>query len=785
MISELHELKLPAKMNLSFSKLLDSLEERRKNSSGAEAIYLKTILDRAAKEPALRNGIEKKDIELHREIIDDLMAIIFPAALTKNEIKSASYPFDFSPFYTSKRLGNYLNNGEGDFGIEKKFIDPDRLYISACTAILGMHFGMDMKGASPFFMQLRNPDSGRIGHFRIAMNADFMSVLPTKKSLDITKEDFNELADNYYDIDLWKQKFPENSWVFSGFMIMNLMDLTLDWNINKLSNDLLNVDPNGVNVLQENMGELLNIDNLSLAFTKYEGNKLVRGVGGNDISSFMLGNSEAMVPTDILTSHIYSEIVENNRPVAIPDVVEYSKSSKDNLGRNLHSAGLGSYYVQPITYEDVKFGFLELGSAKKNELNSSTARMLEQIVPILAVAGNRFNSEHKNRVEAIIQEECTTIHPSVKWRFEEEANKHIQSLDNGLGHEFTDLIFKDVYPLYGQLDISGSSTLRNESVKKDLITQLKSARKILVEANNSAGLLIYEELLFVIDQHVNLLDTNMNAASEHDIQRFLQKEFEPMLPELEKSSPTLKQLVSSYNKSLDKGMNTLYKKRKDFDESVQHLNGVLANFLDAKQEEAQSMFPHYFERFKTDGVEFNMYIGESISPERGFSRLMFKNLRLWQLMVMVEMEREFNEMRKSLKTKLNIASLILAHRAPLTIHFRLDEKQFDVDGAYNARYEIIKKRIDKAHEAGTSKRITDVGKMVIVYSNDEDESEYLRYIGFLQDKGYFLKTKPELLVIEDLQGISGLKAIRVNINFNSQSKESPVSIEDFIAEIEN
>ena len=155
------------------------------------------------------------------------------------------------------------------------------------------------------------------------------------------------------------------------------------------------------------------------------------------------------------------------------------------------------------------------------------------------------------------------------------------------------------------------------------------------------------------------------------------------------------------------------------------------------------MFPHYFERFKTDGVDFNMYIGESISPQNGYSRLMFKNLRLWQLMVMVEMEWQFQTLRKTSKKKLNIASLILAHRAPLAIHFRLDEKQFDVDGAYNARYEIIKKRIDKAHVKGTSQRITQVGSIVIVYTNDEDEAEYLRFIEFLQSKNYFVKTPPE------------------------------------------
>ena len=774
--------KFPAKMNLSFSKLLDLLEVRSKDSSPDEANYLKKVLSKAANAPALRDGIEKKDIELHREIIDELMATVFPAALTENEIKCASYPWDFKPFYTSKRLENYMVASIEDFGMEKNMFNDDTLYISACTAILGMHFGMDMRGTKPFYLEFPDPKTGRMGHYRMAMNADFMSVIPTDKALDITQEDFDELADNYYDIDLWKKKFPEESWIFSGFMIMNLMDLTMDWNINKLSKDLLNFSPDGIPLLQNNLGALLKVDDLTMSFVKYVGNKCVQDVKKRE--SFMLGSAIEMSGDQFLSPRIYSEIFENKRPIALPDIERYNKKSKSLLSKNLLKAGLKSYYVQPISYQGVILGFLELGSPTINALNSTTSILLEQIIPILAMAGNRMNEEFKNRIEAVIQEECTTIHPSVKWRFEEEANKHITSIDSGGDHQFTDLIFKNVFPLYGQLDISGSSTSRNEAVKNDLVTQLQSLRKILLKSKKVTLLPIYDELLYVIGKQIHLLETNMDAASEHDIQRFLNKEIEPILPQLSMINAEIAGVVNTYNKSLNGELHTLYKERKDFDESVLHLNGVLADFIDKKQEEAQLMFPHYFERYKTDGVEFNMYIGESISPNKGYSPLMFKNLRLWQLMVMVEMERQFHSVRSSLKMNLNIASLVLAHRAPLAIHFRLDEKQFDVDGAYNARYEIIKKRIDKANIKGTSERITEVGKLVIVYTNEEDESEYLRYIQFLQNKNYFLNTAPELLTVQDLQGISGLKAIRVSIDFKVKTRESGVSMEEIIAEIE-
>jgi hypothetical protein len=35
----------------------------------------------------------------------------------------------------------------------------------------------------------------------------------------------------------------------------------------------------------------------------------------------------------------------------------------------------------------------------------------------------------------------------------------------------------------------------------------------------------------------------------------------------------------------------------------------------------------------------------------------------------------------------------------------MDEKRFDVDGAYNSYYEIIKKRLDKAHIKDSSEEL--------------------------------------------------------------------------------
>merc|ERR1711916_178200 len=147
---------------------------------------------------------------------------------------------------------------------------------------------------------------------------------------------------------------------------------------------------------------------------------------------------------------------------------------------------------------------------------------------------------------------------------------------------------------------------------------------------------------------------------------------------------------------------------------------------DHQQKTAQEMFPHYFERYKTDGVEFNMYIGQSITNEKTYNEVYLYNLRLWQLQVLYGMENIAFAEREHLAEDLRIASLLLVHSNAMAIKFRMDEKQFDVDGAYNIRYEIIKKRIDKAFIRGTNERLTTPGKIAIIYSQDKDAQEYLK-----------------------------------------------------------
>jgi hypothetical protein len=157
-----------------------------------------------------------------------------------------------------------------------------------------------------------------------------------------------------------------------------------------------------------------------------------------------------------------------------------------------------------------------------------------------------------------------------------------------------------------------------------------------------------------------------------------------------------------------------------------------------------------------------------------------KNLRLWQLMVTCGIAVRADRLREHLPVPLETTHLILVQHAPLSIRFRFDEKRFDVDGAYDIRYEIVKKRIDKAVVQGTAERVTQPGKVAIVYSQPGEAREYRAYIEYLQNLGY-LTGVVEQLELGALQGAQGLRALRVQVVLDNPKLQERIDLADLQA----
>ncbi|CAM1346108.1 GAF domain-containing protein [Tenacibaculum crassostreae] len=782
------KIELPVKLTISFEKVFSMFKKYADTSYVNHPFHKSSIamVKQLEKFPELINGFSDLSIlEKHNEIISLLLNPLFPELLQENEIKAVSIPFTFTTFKLTSRFEKILQNAGNNYDLTVRNFEDNSMYIHACALILEHVYNYPVNLKRPFFFDIPDTTTNTIKNYRVAFNADFMEISPTSKAPKITEDDIKTLLDNFDNIDIWKEKFPPNSYEFKGFGLMSLFDVTTDELISEIRTNLLRRDDNITEILQENFRKFYNIPDLLFGFSVFN-------IDHNNLSSSRIKKEDSVVLKfedeiscgGLFCNHIIDKIFLTQDTIAISDVEKYGVVTHQNsFYKKLKAKNIGSIILIPIkasSNEDI--AIIEIASPRAFELNSINQNKLQDLTPLFKTAIDRFTEEHQNILEATIQENYTSIHPTVKWRFYEAAEKyHRENFEKKESVKIDDIVFPNVYPLFGQSDIKGSSIARNNAIKEDLTTQLSLAISVLKEACKSEMLPIYKELRFRVEEYLLEVKKGLKAGDEIGILDFLKREIYPAFNHIKEVNSELDTLVKTYMNRLDSHLHVVYEKRRDYENSVTLINNQLAAFIDKKQEDAQKMFPHYFERYKTDGVEYNMYIGQSLTREKKYDELYLYNLRLWQLQLMCEMENVALQATKNMNHKLRVASLILVHSNSLAIKFRMDEKQFDVDGAYNIRYEIIKKRIDKAHIKGTQERLTVPGKIAIVYSQDKDYDEYYKYIKYLQSKN--LLGKIEKLEIEDLQGVSGLKALRVEVVYQKEfNTEKTITIDELIQE---
>jgi len=769
-------LESPFKLLVSFNKLLNHYEALAESDDEFVAAKAKRVLRTAEAYPILREGFSDVSVLKEREKeIGIILQDSFSPVLTKNEIKTASVPFHNLIFNSSERFKSIIKEAGDDFELKIKNMPEDDRYIIACTIILAFCYGFEINFKRPFYYEIPNA-KGIMQFYKILYNADFIEIEPTKNAPKISQNDVDELLDNFDNIELWKEKFPKDSYTFKGFVISNIFNVTDDQSISNIKSALIGEEKRKHKGFMDDFHEifrsLLGLKDIKVGFSIYnEEEDSFERVYGASMNSFLLHDLQSNSCSKTLCSMSYKTLLKDKKFYSVSDVDKYYELSKGKSPqyKTLKDQNIKSAILAPIANEKGLMGILEIVSEKPKILNSINANKLNDVMPFIVSAVERSKNEEENLVEAIIQTECTSIHPSVHWRFEKEARNFIKDQLNGNEPNFNKIAFENIYPLYGQIDIKGSSEARNFATREDLTIQLKAIKSIIENAFQIENLPIYEQFLYQINNYLEGLEVHFQVDSEQQISFFIKQDIDPILDHLQ-SIPTLKDQIKSYLDSIDDKVEVLYQHRKNYDDTIALVNKEMAALLDKKQVEAQAMYPHYFERFKTDGVEHNMYIGESITKEESFNPIYLYNLRLWQLQVMIEMENAFYLMQTDFPVKLDVASMILVFNQPLSISFRMDEKQFDVDGTYNARYEIVKKRVDKAYIKGTTERVTQKGKISIVYSQKQDEIEYLRYIKFLQSKKY-LDNDVEIVELQDLQAVTGLKAIRVSVLYHKKNND--------------
>ena len=765
-MANLYKKDAPFQVLISFKKYLDVLEHIRYNDRLEYRVnYAESLIERTKKFPELRDGfLNETLLEKHEDLIRQILADLFPTGLTHNEIKAASVPLSKTTFNYTERFKSILKDAGKDFEIELRNIGDDEFYVFCCCLILQSYFKRDIKSTMPLYYDIPNR-LGIMKHYKITVNSDFIEVYPTEEAKIPSDDVLDMLLENLDDFKLWKKYFPSKSWILKGFTIVSLVDCTSEVALSDLKSSMIEIDPEDLSP-DENLVEIFKsyFDvpelNFGLMLFDKKDQKLGRlpiyeNVFTHHVLDFWINAFD-----EETRKNTFTNLNHNSKPIVISNVNKLDENVKSLPSFSiLRDNNINSFMVIPIMKDNELLAIMEFTSPQANSFNGLKLKKMEFFTDMILFSLNRFSFEKNYQIEAIIQREYTSIHDSVVWKFRNEAEKYFNASLGKKMYTLKQISFKNLTPLFGFSDIRSSSDKRFNLMLEDINQQLDSLHEIFTMINSDS-----EKYLLALDIFENELNNEIKADTEQRLQRLLREEIHPYLQgKLEmKADKEIKNKIKDYFLQVFTQTDLFYANRKSLDDSITLVNRKLADMLDEGQVKAQELFPHYYERFKSDGVEHNLYIGHNIAPDLPYSSKVVHKLRYWQLKTMCNMEREFQNFKRDLPIQLDIASLIFVYNEKIDIRFRMDEKRFDVDGAYNSYYEIVKKRLDKAHVKDSSERITCPGKITIVYFGMENQKEYLEYINKLQKKG-ILQNDVEFLKVEDLQGITGLLALRISL----------------------
>ena len=765
----------PFKSELSLAPLLAFWGKKYGDDTSAKGAFIRTVREQISQVPELLNPItDLSVIERHKALVDVLMAGIFPPAFFEQEFTAVLIPFMLKSFYATPPFERLLRAEDGSLrghvNLDASMISAMRVFF-AYALILERVYGVVLDVDYPLILTVTDAETTLDRHFKMEFDwrcVDVETVGPVPALTDAMRR---RLHGELFETAMFRELLPADRFVFRGFTIFRAIEVTDQEVLSSLERDLIDkesiVSHTRFKALQDKLRTLFRRPELRFGLAALDGDQvLVLNYGAECEHACIFADSRHHTVEEFRGS-VYERAVKQGGPLIVEDLTEMpGRTPADD---EIIEWGLRNIIVAPLYYQDRVIGTLELGSPRPGDLDWTHLPKLMQILPLFSMAVQRSMEELNARIQAFIKEKCTAIHPVVEWRFRKAVLKGIESQAEDADDavvEMEPIVFERIYPLYALADIRGSSIQRSLAIQADLLTQLRLARDVIRWAHDARRLPGLHELLYRIDKHAAKIETNLNSGDEVSIIAFLRTDVESLFDHLQTFGPGIRERIEAYRAALDPRIGTVYDRRRLFEESVTRIADGISAYLDLEEQTAQTMFPHYFEKQKTDGVDHQIYVGASLLEDGKFDPLYLKSLRLWQLMVTCGVALKVNRLKDKLPIPLEVTHLVLVQHAPLSIRFRFDEKRFDVDGAYDICYEIVKKRIDKAVVKGTDERITQPGQVAIVYSHPSEGHEYRGYIEYLKSLGYFIG-EVEDLELEELQGVHGLRALRVTIDLRN------------------
>jgi hypothetical protein len=771
---------------ISFKKFIDFLKSSIQTGPSIKIPYFKWIIKKFKKFPELANSVPLEKLREYKEMLELVSTCLLPLAADENSLWALTSPLSPQIFYSTNGFHKLMECLEHPVVLDpvKENADTESEKIMRelqYGMLLEKVYALPYLKKTEWIRKFEDPDTGLDVYFQVNIDTRFIDIQPinqlpvmdcsTMTPTSVWGEEFKKI----------QQKVRLNQFEARGFSIITLDDVTPEQAVEQVGRLVIHHSEKDkrplfdeiTHALQTVVGSrdfqfglvpFLSINERpALTFEKIPYSILVQACWNFDVSKKELAK-------------LRNEFTQNPRMI-IWSAEDRESQLPEMIGNALRQAGLSTYLMVPIYHNEQVTGFFEVGTmVGKPMLTESQMVRLKPVLPIMTQLIQDIIARFNHSIENIIKEKFTSIQPAVQWKFNEAAWHYLRDRTNDEGVDTVEnIIFKNLHPLYGAIDIRNSTVLRNQALEKDYKVQLG----MLINALSALQYLEKSSLDRIMTTTRNwqdILQESLTTQQEVRLTEFFSLDVQYELENLLHAEPETIETLTIYFQSTDEENGIAYENRRLLESAIKKLNSTVNNFFEKASEELLNIFPCYFEKFRTDGVEYDIYVGQSIVPHAAFKKEHLQEMKRWQLRSMIQAVHLIQYQTPDIDFPLKTTQLLFVHPQTIDITFRKDERRFDVEGAYNIRYHIIKKRIDKVLILDSNERLTQPGKIAIIYFDERDAEEFKGFVRELQDENLLLYDLEEL-DLEALQGVDGLKAIRVGVRIED-AQSSDVSAKE-------
>ncbi|MCJ8163454.1 hypothetical protein MKJ04_01285 [Pontibacter sp. E15-1] len=761
----------PVVATLSFRTFWDDVRAQRHASGSAQAYLQQHLLQELDQHPDWLGDIPLADSSAYKPLFRLVQAYLLPPSIPPDALLwGLGLPMSPAVFFGTDALYRLLHHSHTSKifsavpvqGME----NADQLNLFYLYSFLLERFYNYASNLSEkIVFTLNEEHTGLVKYYSLALNLQFVEVEVIGELPELDLKDVYMVGASSFAY--LQEVLPLGMFHFRGFTTLTATDETAHYVVEDIKTSIIGQDTASFIETSQHVLKLLQAvvgtDKVTFGLLPFVelNHKLIGFHDGHPLSLLMQwGSPDAGSRSELMA---FLEDFRKKPAWMFFQAGNENAHAYPFIATMLQERQGAGLVLLPVFRNTRLVGILEVTSAVQGMLSDKTLSRLGQVIPLLAELLHRSLHEFNVQLDRVIKQEFTPLQPSIQWKVNEVAWEYLKALLREEEHpEIGPVSFSEVYPLYGAIDMRDSTVERNRALRADLETEFEMLIHTLTDLNGHFKLSILDEKIATCRKWLDSLSEFLKMGSDIGINAFLEQEIRPLLRHYRLHYPETQQLMEAYFQHIDPEQGAAHQHRSSLEESMQRINKAVNREVKAFQEELQQSFPCYIESFRTDGVEYDVYIGQSITPARPFALLYLHNFRLMQMGFMARVTRLTHSLLPQMQVPIRTTQLIFAHGSTIDISFRKDEKRFDVEGAYNIRYQMVKKRIDKVHIKGTAERLTQPGKIAIVYFSNEVAEEYKRYIGYLQERQQ-LTGEVEHLELEELQGVSGLKAIRVSV----------------------